>query len=1443
MKPSTTIRTITVVSLALTLATLFPATAQAQTTWYVDDDAPNDPGPGDVDISDPNEDGSLEHPFDTIYEATNLAANGDEIILRDGTYRGAPNQNIRLGGLQVTIRSENGPGTCLIDCEDEGTAFNVNSAGGDTTIDGIAVINGGILDLSAAGNAALRNCLVSNCTSYAVVQYSGSLLIRDCCFANGSRAILNGGGDCELINCTLAYNRHTPVLMYGSGTLLVRNSIIAHNRPYEGCEALLMESGGTPSISIQYSCVPAGASTIVSIGAANIDWGANNIEEHPGLSADGMHLLTWSPCRDAGDPNATLGESDIDGESRCADGHVDIGADEFLDTDSDELPDYWESQYFQSPTIALPTDDPDDDRRTNIIEFEEGTDPLEAQRIFYVAPDGDNEWDGLAPSWDGDHGPKATIQAALDTADDTNHDEVCLTNGTYTGPGNRDIDFGGKALRVYSEDGPRDCTIDCESEGRAFLFVNGEAPTAILDGLTIINGHTSDGGGAILCEEQSDPTLLNCILRENHADGGGGAIHLNHAGATLRNCLFLRNSAGNGGAIRANWGVLTASNCNFIGNSAVNAGGVINAYDEYNIAITNCILYDNTASVGTNVRLRRQIGAATCFIVSHSLVAGALDSIYACSTCEVTWLDGNFDTDPVFIDFQADDLRIAYDSDCIDAGTNNPPTQLATLDLANSPRVQDGNGAVESWSGVAATVDVGAYEFAEDTPPLICCSASSLLFEADIAGPAPDPQVISVRSCGLDTLAWTIVADQPWVSIDPPSGQSGGEVADIAISVAPTGLSAGLHTATLQIVDPQASNSPRLIPVELALGTPDLLFVPFQYDTIQAAIDAASDGQTIYLADRLYTGDGNKALTLGGKAITIRSAAGPDNCIIDCENSGRAFLFDAGETNATIIDGITITRGYATGGGAIKCENSSPTFHNCVFLDNYSTDSGGAATCTSSSAQFDDCVFLRNECAGRGGGANCALYDDAEPSFLNCRFQENSSIAGGGGFNADRNSSATRQAIINNCTFINNNTGNDEAYAHGGGARGTIRVSDSTFTGNTSAKYGGALAFFSEDCYCTNSVVSQNHARYGGGITIEGPLELSLHNTTISDNTAEHGGGGVWASGGDACIRGGTIANNTALAGNGGGISAQHLALLDCQVLGNQTLDEYGCGGGIFLNRQFSSAFVNCTIAGNSANHGGGIYTRHEYLLRDLAVNGIALINCLLLRNHAETGGAAYTSFRSGTPVDFSNCILRGNTATVGPQLYAEHCEIAVDFCNVEGRQAGFFYEQTSSFDWGTYNFDADPLFLDANGPDGDPNAFADNDYRIGKGSPCVDAGSSARYPTQVEVYYETFEVHPFDVTGLPRFIDDPFTPDLGLPDPPDRPQVIDIGPHEHIACYTGDLDRSGHVDLADLQQLLAHYNCEDYPTYDEGDLNRDGQVDLADLKQLLEHYGTTCGK
>ena len=75
-----------------------------------------------------------------------------------------------------------------------------------------------------------------------------------------------------------------------------------------------------------------------------------------------------------------------------------------------------------------------------------------------------------------------------------------------------------------------------------------------------------------------------------------------------------------------------------------------------------------------------------------------------------------------------------------------------------------------------------------------------------------------------------------------------------------------------------------------------VIHVPADRPTIQGGIGAASDGDTVLVADGIYTGWGNRDIDLMGKAITVRSENGPENCIIDCELSElRAFVVQSDE--------------------------------------------------------------------------------------------------------------------------------------------------------------------------------------------------------------------------------------------------------------------------------------------------------------------------------------------------------------------------------------------------------------------------------------------------------------------------------------------------------------------------------------------------------------------
>ena len=113
-----------------------------------------------------------------------------------------------------------------------------------------------------------------------------------------------------------------------------------------------------------------------------------NIDVEPlfvgGIGID-YHLRPESPCRDAGDPASATPDfpaTDIDGELRTQDSRYDIGADEFFDSDGDNIADYWEIKWFGD----LSPDDTthgDNDGLNDFQEFQHGTDPTN--------PDSDND--------------------------------------------------------------------------------------------------------------------------------------------------------------------------------------------------------------------------------------------------------------------------------------------------------------------------------------------------------------------------------------------------------------------------------------------------------------------------------------------------------------------------------------------------------------------------------------------------------------------------------------------------------------------------------------------------------------------------------------------------------------------------------------------------------------------------------------------------------------------------------------------------------------------------------------------------------------------------------------------------------------------------------------------------------------------------------------------
>ena len=148
----------------------------------------------------------------------------------------------------------------------------------------------------------------------------------------------------------------------------------------------------------------------------------------------------------------------------------------------------------------------------------------------------------------GGTGDFPTIQAAINGC--INGDVIEMTDGVFTGAGNRGIDFNGMAVTVRSQSGnPEACIIDCQDADRGFLFTSGEGPSSVLEGVTIRNGSASNYGGAVYCSPGS-PTITNCIFSDNWgAQHAGAMLCFNGSAPTVEGCVYERQlkSAAPGG--------------------------------------------------------------------------------------------------------------------------------------------------------------------------------------------------------------------------------------------------------------------------------------------------------------------------------------------------------------------------------------------------------------------------------------------------------------------------------------------------------------------------------------------------------------------------------------------------------------------------------------------------------------------------------------------------------------------------------------------------------------------------------------------------------------------------------------------------------------------------------------------------------------------------------
>jgi predicted outer membrane repeat protein/parallel beta-helix repeat protein len=878
-----------------------------------------------------------------------------------------------------------------------------------------------------------------------------------------------------------------------------------------------------------------------------------------------------------------------------------------------------------------------------------------------------------------DDGPAdfSNIQAAINDANDG--DTVIVADGVYTGSGNRDIDFNGKAITVRSENGPGNCIIDCQLLGNGFHLHSGEDNDSILDGFTITQ--SSPGGMGIWCEDWSNPIITNCIItRTSHG------IYVNKNTSKITNCVAANNS---GSGIVCFDSSPTITNCTVINNGWPG----IKCYWGSTPTITNSILRGNSSP-------QIDDSGSSIATVTYSNVQGGRAG------------EGNINADPCFV--SSSYYRLMPNSSCIDAGTNIPVGGLPETDIEGYPRFSDGDN-----DGVDVA-DMGAYESWPLSEPIIWLSDWKLEFIANEGGPNPPEQILTIHNSGAGTINWTISHNCQWLEVDPDAGSSTGQPNDVVLSVDVNGLPIGEYNCVLTISDPNAINTPLRVIVNLYVGTPLIGVAPtevyFLYtvgapspepQTISIWNDAVGrlDWQIIEDCNWLQVDPNAGSSTMQANEVTLSvdvSGLAPD--MYNCQLTITA----EGAVNSPQIIQVNLHVTH----GELHVPSQYPTIQTAI-----NASVGGNEIIVSAGTYYENIDF---------GGKNIILRstDPPDPSVV-----ANTIIDGSqSGSVVTFAGSESASCVLSGFTITNGGG----TYGCGGGiyGNGTLAtIQYNVVSGNNAEPYGWPSGGYGGGLYDCDGMIQYNEISWNQAIANEGSTnggglygcDGTIRNNIISYNSfgglAWGGdGGGMYCKYGSATVTNCTFSNNSA-PDFGGGIYSEGGSLTITNCTFNRNSVEYYGAGICSVGVGVSSILTNCIFIGNSAGAGGGM----------LNGGNATLTNCTFTGNSAGEGGGMW-NYGIAT---LTNCILWGNTASRGLQAeLGESSALNISFSCIESGQAGI-YDPYQGLVWGAGNIDVAPCFADPCNADyhlqseagrWDPNQ---NDWVYDTNtSPCIDAGN-----------------------------------------------------------------------------------------------------------------------
>lgn len=299
------------------------------------------------------------------------------------------------------------------------------------------------------------------------------------------------------------------------------------------------------------------------------------------------------------------------------------------------------------------------------------------------------------------------------------------------------------------------------------------------------------------------------------------------------------------------------------------------------------------------------------------------------------------------------------------------------------------------------------------------------------------------------------------------------------------------------------------------------------FNNLQAAVNAASDGEDIWMKSGTYTLSSQVGID---KPVTIYGGfQGNESMLPDRDPVQNATIIDGNLatrclliTANAVLDGLTIQNGrHTTGtngrGGGAYIDNADPHLVDCTLFNNAlgvtaTSARGGAVYINGGSPAFDNCRFRSNltSDAGQPSEGGAIFNNGGFPAINNCTFVDNRALGNESAAGAIYNNGGN--ATIMGCAFTGNYAGPNSS-ARGGAIfnnGGMHTISGSDFQGNLaeglSLADGGAIYNSSASLTLTNSIFLENEARRNsearGGAMFNNDSDPFITNCTFYANRA-----------------------------------------------------------------------------------------------------------------------------------------------------------------------------------------------------------------------------------------------------------------------------------------------------------------------------------------------------